>query len=152
MENFIEVFYKENYGEKKARGIKSRLESAGLKNITEVIPSTIYKVEGDYNKEQIKTLAQNLLTDPVLETYKTGIENPKGYVKAQVWIRDSSTDVVGESVKDAIAALGQAAPRAVRVCNAFAVKGTFKKSELETAVKKTFVNEVVNKFEIEEFR
>jgi phosphoribosylformylglycinamidine (FGAM) synthase PurS component len=151
MQYFIEIFYKNNYGDKKTAAIKNRLESAGLKNILQIIPSTIYKIESNYNKTHIENIAVEILSDPVLETYKIGIGKPKGFFKIQVWIRDSSTDVVGESVKDVIAAMGYERPDASRVCNAFAIKGNFTKAQLEAAVKKTFVNEVVNKFSIEKF-
>jgi phosphoribosylformylglycinamidine (FGAM) synthase PurS component len=151
MESFIEVFYKKNYGDRKIQSIKNRLAQVGLKNVTEILPSTIYKITGQYSKAQIVALARNLLTDPVLGTFKTGIQKPKNFFKVQVWIRDSSTDVVGESVKDAVVALGESEPQSVRVASAFAVKGNFTREALETAVKKTFVNEVVNKFLIEEF-
>jgi phosphoribosylformylglycinamidine (FGAM) synthase PurS component len=148
---FIEVSYKKDYGAKKAKNIKNRLESVGLKNITDALPSVIYKLEGDYWPKQITEIAQKLLADPVLETFSKVVEKPKGFYKAQVWIRDSSTDVVGESVKDAIAAMSYERPKSARVCNAFAVKGDFTKAEFETAVKKTFVNEVINKFSVEAF-
>jgi phosphoribosylformylglycinamidine (FGAM) synthase PurS component len=151
MQYFIEVFYKKNYGDKKTEAIKARLASAGLKGIAEVIPSVIYKLEGDYGKANIETLAAGLFADPVLETFHTAMQRPKGFFKVQVWIRDSSTDVVGESVKDVIVAMGYEKPASARACNAFAIKGGFSKAELETAVKKTFVNEVVNKFSVEEF-
>ena len=151
MQSFIEVFHKKNYGDKKITGIKTRLAAAGLKNIAEVVPSSIYKIEGDYSKADIETLAAKLFADPVLETAHIGIAKPEGFFKVQVWIRDSSTDVIGESVKDVIAAMGKPRPKSARVANAFAIRGDFTKEQLEEAVKKTFVNEVVNKFVIEEF-
>ena len=151
MSTFIEVFHKKNYGDKKTASIKARLTAAGLKNIEEIIPSTIYRIEGPYDKNQIEAIAAKLFADPVLEIYSIGVKRPKGFFKAQVWIRDSSTDVIGESVKDVVAAMGYARPAVARAANAFAIRGDFAKSQLEAAVKKTFVNEVVNKFVIEEY-
>ena len=151
MQSFIEVFHKKDYGGKKTASIKTRLAAAGLKNIAEVVPSTIYKIEGNYTKADIETLAANLFADPVLETAVIGTAMPKGFFKVQVWIRDSSTDVIGESIKDVIAAMGKPRPALARVGNAFAVRGKFTKAQLEAAVKKTFVNEMINKFVIEEF-
>ena len=151
MQSYIEVFHKKNYGAKKTASIKARLAAAGLKNIVEIIPSTIYKIDGDYTKEQIEALSAKLFSDPVLERYETAVAHPKGFFKVQVWIRDSSTDVTGESVKDVIAAMGYHKPQTARVANAFAIRGNFTKAQLEAAVKKTFVNEVLNKFVIEEF-
>lgn len=149
MKTFIEVFSKKDYGDKKAAGIKSKLESVGLKNIDAVIPSVIYQIDGAFSKKEIAQIAQNLLTDPVLEESAVGIKKQKGYYKVQVWIRDSSTDVTGESVKAAIFVLGMKTPQSVRIGNAFLIKGKFTRKDLEAAVKKTYVNEMLNKYVIE---
>ena len=151
MQSLIEVFHKNNYDDKKIASIKTRLQAAGLKNIGQIIPSALYQITGDYTKEQIQAMGAKLFADPVLQTYQTALQKPKGFYKVQVWIRDSSSDVVGESVQGAIAAMGYHKPVSVRVANVFAIKGGFTKAQLEEAVKKTFVNEVLNKFIIEEF-
>jgi|GEM_PF-1173490 len=151
MKYFVEVYHKHDYGAHKENGIKKRLLGVGLKNISEVKSYTIYQVEGDYEPAQIDNIAKALLADPVLETYVVNPPAPFGVFKVEVWIRDSSTDVVGESVADAIETLGFKRPSAVRVANAFNISGKFEEAGLETAVKKTFVNEVVNKFSIKEF-
>ncbi|MDR1684080.1 MAG: phosphoribosylformylglycinamidine synthase subunit PurS [Elusimicrobiota bacterium] len=151
MRGFIEVFHKKNYGDKKTLAIKTRLQAAGLKNIKEVIPSVIYQIDGDFTAAQIDKIGAQLLADPVLETYKTKAREPKGFFKVQVWIKDSSTDVVGQSVKDIIGLLGHGPAQNVRVGNAFAISGNFTKAQLEAAVKKTFVNEMLNKYTAQEF-
>ena len=147
MKYLIEVFNKKDYGAPAAAGVKKRLESVGLKGVKEVSVSKIYQIEGEYKEPQIKQIAGELLCDPVLEEFSLCELCKKNAHKVEVWIRDSSTDVIGESVQDAIAVLGYAKPK-VRVANSFLISGTFSDKELETAVKKTFVNEVVNKFSI----
>ncbi|WP_052545812.1 phosphoribosylformylglycinamidine synthase subunit PurS [Elusimicrobium minutum] len=147
MKYFVEVFHKRDYGSHKENGIKNRLSSVGLKGIENVNSYTIYSVEGVYSKKQIESIAKDLLCDPVLEKYSVSSSKPqKGVFKIEVWIRDSSTDVVGEGVKDAVAALGFEKPASVRVAAAFNISGKFTEKELDAAVKKTFVNQVVNKY------
>ena len=149
MRYFVEVFHKNDYGHHKEKGIKNRLAAAGLDGVSAVKAYTIYQIDGPYTAAQAEKIAKDLLCDPVLETYKTAQSKPAGgEYKVEVWIRDSSTDVVGESVKDAIFAMGFAKPESVRIARAFNVKGTFKEAALEKAVKKTFVNEMLNKFSI----
>lgn len=145
--HLVEVFNKKDYGVPAGKGAQKRLETVGLKGIKEVSTSKIYQIEGEYTEAQIKKIAAELLCDPVLEEFSLCEICKTGAHKVEVWIRDSSTDVVGESVQDAIAAMGYAKPK-VRIANSFLISGTFSDKELETAVKKTFVNEVVNKFSI----
>jgi len=147
MTYLIEVTRKKDYGAKKASAVAKRLASVGLKGIESVACRTIYKLDGNYTLAQAEKIAKDLLADPVLETFTLAPKTKKGSYKVEVWIRDSSTDVVGESVRDAIAFMGYETPR-VRCADAFEIKGSFTKEQLETAVKKTFVNEVVNKFSI----
>lgn len=147
MKHLIEVFNIKDYGENAGLSALRRLESVGLKGVSEVKTSKIYQIEGEINNSDSKKIAQNLLSDPVLETFVLGARAEKNAYKVEVWIRDSSTDVVGESVRDVIAAMGYKKPK-VRVANAFLISGKFTQKDLETAVKKTFVNEVVNKFSI----
>ncbi|WP_424244065.1 phosphoribosylformylglycinamidine (FGAM) synthase PurS component [Elusimicrobium posterum] len=144
---FIETSYKKEYGEKKSTAVAKRLASVGLKGIENVECHTIYKIDADYTKTQAKEIAEKLLADPVLETYTFSPKTEKGAYKVEVWIRDSSTDVIAESVQDAIAFMGFTKP-VVRCANAFNIKGSFTQAALEEAVKKTFVNEVVNKYSI----
>ncbi|MCL2888229.1 MAG: phosphoribosylformylglycinamidine synthase subunit PurS [Elusimicrobia bacterium] len=148
MKYFVEVYHKHDYGAHKENGIKKRLQSVGLKDISEVKSYTIYQIDGDYAPAQIENIAKALLADPVLETYAVNPPKPKNIFKVEVWIRDSSTDVVGESVTDAIETLGFKRPQSVRVANAFNIDGKFDEAALEAAIKKTFVNEVVNKFTV----
>lgn len=147
MKSLIEVSNIKDYGAPAAASAKKRLESVGLKNISNVTVSKIYQIEGDFTAAQIKKIAQDLLSDPVLETFSLTPLTQKSAYKVEVWIRDSSTDVVGESVQDVIAFMGFQKPK-VRIANAYLISGSFSAADLETAVKKTFVNEVVNKFSI----
>ncbi|WP_428898128.1 Phosphoribosylformylglycinamidine (FGAM) synthase [Parelusimicrobium proximum] len=152
MKSFVEVCNKKDYGSAHNGHIKSTLESVGLKGIEYIHSSKIYSIDGEYCKADIKKIADGLLTDSVLEKSSLSpVKESKSY-KVEVWIRDSSTDVIGESVRDAIAAMGLKKPESVRVGDAFIIKGSFDESALEAAVKKTFVNEVVNKFVIQKFQ
>ncbi|MDR0291274.1 MAG: phosphoribosylformylglycinamidine synthase subunit PurS [Elusimicrobium sp.] len=151
MKYFVAVYHKLGYGAHKENGIKKRLQSVGLKDILEVKSYAIYQIDGDYAPAQAENIAKALLADPVLETYAVNPPAPQNVFKVEVWIRDSSTDVVGESVVDAIETLGFKRPQSVRVANAFNIDGKFSEAALETAVKKTFVNEVVNKFSIRKY-
>jgi len=74
----------------------------------------------------------------------------KNTYRVEVWLKDSVTDVVGESVKDAIADVLGKEPAAVRFGHAYYVPCA-SGLKLKHAVSKTLVNEVVNKFKIEKY-
>ena len=66
----------------------------------------------------------------------------------EVWLKDSVTDVVGESVREAVEDVAGKPPAAVRFGRAYYV-ACDSEIKLRNAVAKTLVNEVVNKFKIE---
>jgi len=72
----------------------------------------------------------------------------KGWRRVEVWLKDSVTDVPGESVKKAIADLGLKEPESVRCGTAYLLKTPASGRQIENAVKKTFVNPIVNTFSI----
>jgi phosphoribosylformylglycinamidine (FGAM) synthase PurS component len=144
----IEIRTKEKYAGNEEEGFMGRMAHAGLK-VTRARLSRLYRVEGGFGRAEFDRLGRDLLADPITETYTLSRPRPglKGW-RVEVWLKDSVTDVVGESVKGAIAdALGKA-PVAVRFGRAYYV-ACGSELKLRHAVAKTLVNETVNKFGIE---
>lgn len=87
----------------------------------------LYRIEGPLTKDTMKTIAENLLTDPVVESYvfykDDGSRNAPMKTKGahiDVWLKAGVTDPVGETVEKGIRDLGLAgafkAFSAVRYC------------------------------------
>ena len=148
MKHFVEIYNKEKYSKHPNENAKHELESVGLKKISDVVVGTKYGIDGDFPSPKIEKIAKDLLCDNVMQTSSVSARKIAKYNKVEVWLKESATDVVGESVKEAITKMGIKEPQKVRVGNIYFVKGSFAKKDLETAVKKSFVNEVVNKFSI----
>lgn len=146
--NYVEIYNKKQYSKHPNASAKHELESVGLKKISDVIVGTIYRIDGDFSSSQIKTIADKLLCDNVMQTSNLTARKIANYKKVEVWLKESATDVIGESVKEAIMKMGIKEPQKVRCGHIYFVKGGFTKKDLEKAVKKSFVNEVVNKFTI----
>lgn len=144
----IEIRTKEKYAASEERGFAARMEHAGLK-LRSARLSRLYRVEADFTRADFGRLGAELLTDRITETYSLG--RPRAGVKGwrvEVWLKDSVTDVVGESVREAVADVLGRRPDSVRFGRAYYVSGCTEK-ELAGAVRKTLVNETVNKFRIE---
>lgn len=145
----IEIWTKEKYAKNEEEGFLGRLAHAGLKVKTARL-SRLYRVDADFSRKEFDRIAAELLTDKITEQYSlsAGKAGLKKACRVEIWLKDSVTDVVGESVKDAIADVLGKEPAAVRFGRAYYVpRGSG--AALKRAVTGTLVNEVVNKFKIE---
>lgn len=148
----IETWTKEKYSKNEEEGFAARLAHEGLR-VKAVRLSRLYLVEGDYAAADYKRIAGDLLLDPVSERCAPAGRRPgtKDGWRVEVWLKDSVTDVVGESVKEAVAgALGKA-PSRVRFGRAYYVSGASEPA-LRRAVERTLVNAIVNKYSVEKAR
>ena len=144
----IEIRTKEKYAGNEEAGFIGRMAHAGLK-VKAARLSRLYRVEGDFSRAEFGRLGADLLTDPITETYslarpRTGL---KGW-RVEVWLKDSVTDVVGESVKGTILDVLGKEPGAVRFGHAYYISCD-SEIKLKHAVPRTLVNETVNKFRME---
>ncbi len=145
----IEIWTKEKYAGNEEAAFKARLAHAGLKVETARL-SRLYSVEGDFSKAEFSRIASELLTDNITEHCATTPRRSvlKGACRVEVWLKDSVTDVVGESVREAVRDVAGKAPASVRFGRAYYVPCD-PGPKLSRAVSRTLVNEVVNKFKIE---
>jgi phosphoribosylformylglycinamidine (FGAM) synthase PurS component len=145
----IEIRTKEKYAKSEEEGFMGRMAHAGLE-VKAARLSRLYRVDAPFSRAEFARLGAGLLADPITELYSLSQWRPalKKAWRVEVWLKDSVTDVVGESVKGAIAdALGKE-PAAVRFGRAYYV-ACDSELKLRHAVVKTLVNETVNKFRIE---
>lgn len=145
----IEIWTKEKYAASEDAGFVGRMAHAGLK-VTAARLSRLYRVEGEFTRAEFDRLGKDLLTDPITEKYSLSQWKPglKNAWRVEVWLKDSVTDVVGESVKGAIADVLGREPETVRFGRAY-YAACESEPALKRAVVKTLVNEIVNKFKIE---
>ncbi len=144
----IEIWTKEKYAKNEEAAFIASLAHVGLKVKTARL-SRLYRVDADFSKGTFLKIASELLTDNITEFCsltpgKAGLQNA---FRVEVWLKDSVTDVVGESVKEAVADVAGKPAAAVRFGRAYYV-ACDSEAKLRSAVAKTLVNEVVNKFKI----
>lgn len=144
----IEIWTKEKYAKNEQNAFIARLAHAGLKVKTARL-SRLYRIDADFSRETFSKIASQLLTDNITEhsSLSPGKAGLKNAYRVEVWLKDSVTDVVGESVKEAVLDVAGKLPAAVRFGRAYYV-ACDSELKLKRAVSKTLVNEVVNKFKI----
>ncbi len=139
----IEVWTKDKYAHNEEAGLAARLKRAGL-DIKTVRLSRLYKIEAPWTKKDFNRLGAELLTDNITEHYslskRPGI---KGGWRVEVWLKNSATDVIGESVKEAIHDMLGRAPSNVRFGRAY-YAACASEEKLRAVVARTLMNEVVN--------
>jgi len=143
----IEIWTREKYSGNEERDLAGRLAHAGLP-VKAVRLSRLYKVDAPWPGRDFTRLAEELLTDRITECYslskRTGVKS--GY-RVEVWLKNSVTDVIGESVKEAVHDMTGRRPDSVRFGRAYYVS-CGSESALRAAVSKTLVNEVVSTFAV----
>ncbi|MBU2572714.1 MAG: phosphoribosylformylglycinamidine synthase subunit PurS [Elusimicrobia bacterium] len=156
----IEVWTKEKYSVNEEAGLIGRLAHAGLPVKTARL-SRLYKIEAPFHKKDFDRIAAELLTDKITERYSLSARPalfPKGpkrcarpglkkFYRVEVWLKNSVTDVVGESVKEAIRDIMGGQPRNVRFGRAYYI-ACGSESRLKRAVSTTLMNEIVNVYSV----
>lgn len=86
----------------KVKQVQSLLQTHGMGFICENV-LLLYKLEGKMNKQEIIKIAEELLTDRIVEKYSVD-QRPDNHniFFADIWYKQGVTDVVGESVLKAI--------------------------------------------------
>lgn len=139
----IEVWTKDKYSGSEEAGLLARLTRAGL-DLKTVRLSRLYKIEAPWAEKDFDRLGAQLLTDKITEHYslsrRPGI---KGRWRVEVWLKNSATDVVGESVKEAVRDMLGRSPSNVRFGRAY-YADCASGEKLRAVVAKTLMNEVVN--------
>jgi len=139
----IEVWTKDKYSGNEEAGLLARLRRAGL-DIKTARLSRLYKIEAPWAKKDFDRLGAELLTDNITEHYSLS-KRPgvKGGWRAEVWLKNSATDVIGESVKEAIHDMLGRSPSSVRFGRAY-YAACASEAKLRAVIAKTLMNEVVN--------
>jgi phosphoribosylformylglycinamidine (FGAM) synthase PurS component len=139
----IEVWTKNRYAASEERALVSTLAGAGLR-AGRVRLSRIYSVDAPWPKKDFERLAAGLLADPITEDWSLSGRPAAGAdYRVEVWLKNSVTDVIGESVKEAVRDMLERSPQGVRFGRAYYVRCA-SAAKLGEAVRKTLANEVVS--------
>jgi len=156
----IEIWTGDRFSENEEQALIGRLSRAGL-DVGAAKLSRLYAVDAAWPRRDFGRLASGLLADPITEhaslARRPGLEK---FYRVEVWLKKSATDVVGESVKEAIHDMLGRAPAGVRFGRAYYlfVRGARPASprssdpcaaKLRAVVAKTLANEIVQNFTVE---
>jgi phosphoribosylformylglycinamidine (FGAM) synthase PurS component len=110
--HLIEVSYKPRVADPVGRGLLQDIVHSKLAKVRDVRSGQLYRVVGNLTPEERSRLARDLLCDPVVQDVRdgdwraprrrTGPADAKAPMVVDVWYKEGVTDVVGESVLQAV--------------------------------------------------
>jgi phosphoribosylformylglycinamidine (FGAM) synthase PurS component len=108
----FEVFNKPGSDDVQGRSVLADIKELGIDTVQEVQSARVFLIEGDFDEDFAKRIADELLTDRVCENFHIGKSSaPAGLAKAiiiEIHLKSGVTDPVAESVMTAIGDMGQA--------------------------------------------
>ncbi len=150
MSHTIEVKIKPKFTDAASDEFKRQAYGLGIKKIKNVRVGRLFRLEGNLGKQQIKRIKNGLLTDRVVEKSGSyGFSRNKSASKIEVWLKPGVTDVVGESVKEAISDMGIKNVTNARCGEIYYIKERISKKELKFLAEKILVNPLVHDYRVE---
>lgn len=142
-----------------ARSVRSELLEAGEqpKN-AEVHTSRLFRIEGNFSEDQVKTVAETLLLDPVVETFEIEADGAKtgkakkaavknGWV-LDIWPKPGVTDPVGETVEKGLRDLGFSGPVKAATAQRFVFPKIQDGERIRTLARRVLANELIHDIHI----
>lgn len=145
MQIVVEITPKEAFASHHNRSVINELEGVGLKGISSLKSSKLYRLEGEITEQDALAIGDEVLRDSVLEDSFISVLPDDADFVVEVWLKESATDVVAETVEKAISISSFGKQVRVRTANKYAVSGSFTEDELQKAVNRSLSNGVVNK-------
>lgn len=148
IDNLVEIFTKDKF-DSESKKFSNFLKNSLSKN-TEIKFSKIYRISVNENINYFKRIADEILTDPIVEIYRLNNKFYGGKLDlscydfwVDVWFKEGITDVVGESVKNIISDYGLPPPDKVSFAKRFYFSDIDKK-QAEEFINENFANKLIN--------
>jgi phosphoribosylformylglycinamidine (FGAM) synthase PurS component len=151
----VEVKLKSDYADAEGQSALGLLHSLGVNTAKEVRASRVYELKGPLTAAQVQQAARDLLCDPVTQEFRvsnghTPVLNGMNHWRVEVWLKNSVSDPVGDTVLSALVEMGLASPDTVRVGTVYHISGKCGRNQLEKAVARSLANPVVHRFSVAE--
>ncbi|MCX5777833.1 MAG: phosphoribosylformylglycinamidine synthase subunit PurS [Elusimicrobia bacterium] len=149
--SIIEVTLKPQFRDRHGEHVLHDIVDSGVKNVRTVSAAQVYRFDCALGKNDIQSIAEKLLTDPITEEYRIndGLTAPKsGSRSIYIWLKPGVTDTVADSVSKAIRDLGILTPVTIKTGHRFTFTGTISAVALRTLVERLLVNTMVQEYTV----
>ncbi|MFC1692344.1 phosphoribosylformylglycinamidine synthase subunit PurL [Candidatus Latescibacterota bacterium] len=134
---------KPGFADSRGEGVRKDALDLGVKGITNVRVSDVYLFEGDIADGEIRSIAEELLTDFVTQEYLVD-ELPKGEGHViEVSYNYGVMDPVEESIYKGLNDMGITSVTAAKTMKRYALEGEISQSDIDLITDKLLVNKIV---------
>ena len=147
----IEILSKTGFKNVRGEHVLSDIMQLGVKDVKKVEYSPLYKVEGAINAFEAKTIASELLSDKITESFKVTKDGDNSKAKAsviEVWFKRGVTDTVAESVVKAVKDLGIDKEISVKTGHKYYLYGNISSAVLNNIATKLLANTLIQEYKI----
>ncbi|MFA5143042.1 MAG: phosphoribosylformylglycinamidine synthase subunit PurL [Candidatus Omnitrophota bacterium] len=141
----VEVREKTGFYDALGEAVKKDIEDLGFKGkVKEVKTVGVYLLEGG-DEDQIKKLCENLLIDPVTQSYSYNDNPPgeKGFKAVEVSYNPGVMDPVEESVRKAVKDLGIDGIKSVKTARKYLIRGSLTQADIHSIAENILYNKVI---------
>ena len=135
----FEVFSRPGSDDVHGREVLGDIKELGIDSVQEVQSARVFLIEGDFDADFAKRLADELLTDPICENFYIGRSSaPAGLAKAtiiEIHLKSGVTDPVAESVMAAIDDMGRKCST-VRTARKYILFGQISEKQLKKIIRR----------------
>ena len=146
----VEVFYKKGVFDAAAVSARHGMAELGISGAASVVISQLYRIESSLTAAEIRSLAKNALTDPVVQDFKVYAKDTakhQGYA-VSVWYKSGVTDATGDSVLIACKDMGIKGIDTVSTGAKYVIKGKLKPADIKRICERMLANTVIQTYEI----
>jgi len=142
----VEIREKSGFFDAAGAAVKKDIEALGFKGrIKSVNTAQVYLIRGEITKSSIKKICEELLIDPITQTYSCdgSFRDEPGVTAVEIAYNPGVMDPVEESLKKALGDLGIKDIEAVRTAKRYLIKGSLSISEIRQVAEKVLYNKVI---------
>jgi phosphoribosylformylglycinamidine synthase len=167
----VEIFTRKKFKNSRGECALSDILGAGVRGISRVRYSPLYVIDGDISYGEVKTIAFELLSDRIIETYvcrscvvEDDVKSHKrdvvffddeerktpafAYSTVKIWYKDNVSDPISESAIKAIRDLGILKEVKVKRVDKYYLYGKVSQTILNNIVTKLLANTLVQEYTV----
>lgn len=145
--SLVVVRNRKEFPDPAAEGVLALAREAGIA-LEEVRTGALYRLDGTLKPGEIKTIASELLTDPVTQEFSTGDAKSRGKgAIVDVWLKPQVADPIAPSVERGARDLGFTVK--VRVGQRFELRGSVDTATAEKVAWRALANPILHHCDIQ---
>ena len=145
----VEIRSKEGFGDPHAQTVFNQVRELGMDSVTSVRSARLFFLVGEFSQDDATRIADELLTDPVIEEYHVGSSGaPDDAALIEVHLKAGVMDPVAASAEKAVTDMGLQI-EGIRTARRYELLGDVSDEQRQTVAGKLLANPVIEEIHFE---